>query len=139
MPGCNSPRRRMLREPPSFFDFRSTARHRSLPFFFFLNDPAPTDISTLPLHAALPICSRLDRIAGAYRILIQQVGQELRLLAAVAFLLTFLATRVVTHLLLDERGGGGLAVGSIHIQDRKSTRLNSSHLVISYAVFCLNK
>src|SRR5256885_11670244 len=25
------------------------------------------------------------------------------------------------------------------IQDRKSTRLNSSHLVISYAVFCLNK
>src|SRR5256885_10927773 len=25
------------------------------------------------------------------------------------------------------------------LQDRKSTRLNSSHLVISYAVFCLNK
>src|SRR5256885_9695893 len=30
----------------------------------------------------------------------------------------------------------GLAGG---IKDRKSTRLNSSHLVISYAVFCLNK
>src|SRR5256885_13145947 len=30
-------------------------------------------------------------------------------------------------------GAGGLA------QDRKSTRLNSSHLVISYAVFCLKK
>src|SRR5256885_12833744 len=28
---------------------------------------------------------------------------------------------------------------SIHIRDRKSTRLNSSHLVISYAVFCLKK
>src|SRR3989454_8103332 len=27
----------------------------------------------------------------------------------------------------------------IQIQDRKSTRLNSSHLVISYAVFCLKK
>src|SRR5256885_12099069 len=26
-----------------------------------------------------------------------------------------------------------------HMQDRKSTRLNSSHLVISYAVFCLKK
>src|SRR5256885_3382763 len=26
-----------------------------------------------------------------------------------------------------------------HIPDRKSTRLNSSHLVISYAVFCLKK
>src|SRR2546426_7245498 len=31
-------------------------------------------------------------------------------------------------------GGGGVAV-----RDRKSTRLNSSHLVISYAVFCLKK
>src|SRR2546426_12011632 len=28
---------------------------------------------------------------------------------------------------------------SVHIGDRKSTRLNSSHLVISYAVFCLKK
>src|SRR5256885_17081554 len=27
-------------------------------FFFFLNDPAPPEISTLPLHAALPICRR---------------------------------------------------------------------------------
>src|SRR2546426_6938790 len=26
-----------------------------------------------------------------------------------------------------------------HVRDRKSTRLNSSHLVISYAVFCLKK
>src|SRR5688500_19695623 len=33
---------------------------------------------------------------------------------------------------------GGLARGPVAI-DRKSTRLNSSHLVISYAVFCLNK
>src|SRR5256885_12552757 len=33
------------------------------------------------------------------------------------------------------------AVGDTHhfMQDRKSTRLNSSHLVISYAVFCLKK
>src|SRR2546426_7023621 len=36
-------------------------------------------------------------------------------------------------LLRDEYGGGR---GS---KDRKSTRLNSSHLVISYAVFCLEK
>src|SRR5256885_5110692 len=36
----------------------------------------------------------------------------------------------------------GIATGSKHLrvfQDRKSTRLNSSHLVISYAVFCLKK
>src|SRR5256885_8863251 len=31
------------------------------------------------------------------------------------------------------------AMGSIALEDRKSTRLNSSHLVISYAVFCLKK
>src|SRR2546426_8452862 len=31
------------------------------------------------------------------------------------------------------------AVKYISVQDRKSTRLNSSHLVISYAVFCLKK
>src|SRR5256885_5240024 len=30
-------------------------------------------------------------------------------------------------------------VGAAQLQDRKSTRLNSSHLVISYAVFCLKK
>src|SRR5437773_12548369 len=29
--------------------------------------------------------------------------------------------------------------GSGHKQDRKSTRLNSSHITISYAVFCLKK
>src|SRR5256885_3621756 len=35
---------------------------------------------------------------------------------------------------------GGLPFGlSSHARDRKSTRLNSSHLVISYAVFCLKK
>src|SRR5256885_11206187 len=31
----------------------------------------------------------------------------------------------------------GVELGAVLIQDRKSTRLNSSHLVISYAVFCL--
>src|SRR5256885_9229634 len=36
--------------------------------------------------------------------------------------------------------GGARALGlPITLQDRKSTRLNSSHLVISYAVFCLKK
>src|SRR2546426_8050792 len=32
-----------------------------------------------------------------------------------------------------------LSLSSLTISDRKSTRLNSSHLVISYAVFCLKK
>src|SRR5256885_9766272 len=33
----------------------------------------------------------------------------------------------------------GCQEGLVHYRDRKSTRLNSSHLVISYAVFCLKK
>src|SRR5256885_7190300 len=32
----------------------------------------------------------------------------------------------------------GIAFAAVAVIDRKSTRLNSSHLVISYAVFCLN-
>src|SRR5256885_8506470 len=39
-----------------------------------------------------------------------------------------------------EDGGGGDPTGRARLDaDRKSTRLNSSHLVISYAVFCLKK
>src|SRR5688500_19821920 len=45
--------------------------------------------------------------------------------------------------LTDARGRAGVegGVGEVHVavQDRKSTRLHSSHLVISYAVFCLQK
>src|SRR5256885_5209894 len=44
---------------------------------------------------------------------------------------------------LDDRGVLGVAQRGVAEQrvdrDRKSTRLNSSHLVISYAVFCLKK
>src|ERR1035437_5364378 len=43
----------------------------------------------------------------------------------------------------DDRRADGAAVGfrahQLHLQDRKSTRLNSSHANISYAVFCLKK
>src|SRR5256885_8656276 len=37
------------------------------------------------------------------------------------------------------RGRNGAREALVHVVDRKSTRLNSSHLVISYAVFCLKK
>src|SRR5690606_39553610 len=39
----------------------------------------------------------------------------------------------------DKRDSTILAFNQLHIQDRKSTRLNSSHVKISYAVFCLKK
>src|SRR3989442_9965523 len=77
--------------------------------FFFFNDTATTEIYTLSLHDALPIFSFAD----------------LGLLpgAPVSFFLAVYAGDDVE----TER------------QDRKSTRLNSSHVRISYAVFCLKK
>src|SRR2546422_7810782 len=77
-------------------------------FFFFFNDTATTEIYTLSLHDALPICSR-ERRTGC--------GPA-----------TVRSPALVPRLLRGVRPG-----------DRKSTRLNSSHGYISYAVFCLKK
>src|SRR5699024_2389851 len=40
---------------------------------------------------------------------------------------------------LADQGGCAVVAGDVNIGDRKSTRLNSSHVSISYAVFCLKK
>src|SRR5437764_5366838 len=81
--------------------------------FFFLKNPATTEIHTLSLHDALPI---FDDIAEE----VVALGQ---LLAAVVD---------ADEELRSVRVGPGT-------KDRKSTRLNSSHRCISYAVFCLKK
>src|SRR3712207_6893779 len=87
---------------------------------FFFNDTATTEIYTLSLHDALPIY----RIAHVGRR--QQVGQQLQ---------PGELHRVLHARQLQQVGAapGGQPV------DRKSTRLNSSHANISYAVFCLKK
>src|SRR5256885_12443443 len=88
--------------------------HSSTIFFFFFNDTATTEIYTLSLHDALPISpSRRSprRLCGCSRLVCPGRCRELRSSRAAS------RTR----------------------RDRKSTRLNSSHLVISYAVFCLKK
>src|SRR2546430_12933281 len=36
-------------------------------------------------------------------------------------------------------GDGDVVIAQVRVEDRKSTRLNSSHSQISYAVFCLKK
>src|SRR5688572_31382303 len=100
---------------------------------FFLNATATPDIYTLSLHDALPISDRLhldpDR-TGA-------VGRDHRRL--------LLRPQPDADRLgrLSVRAGPGLGylrsqIGRAAI-DRKSTRLNSSHSQISYAVFCLKK
>src|SRR2546430_15976637 len=100
-------------------------------FFFFLNDPAPTEISPLPLHDALPI-SLLGPLA-----LVALVVAALMLPRPVPRLVSDGPGSVIdyhahTNASHDGRPGWMLA-------DRKSTRLNSSHSQISYAVFCLKK
>src|SRR2546422_7818288 len=81
-------------------------------FFFFFNDTATTEIYTLSLHHALPISSTASR-------------------------------GVISS--CSRRGAVSRSFGmpsAIHrrrMADRKSTRLNSSHGYISYAVFCLKK
>src|SRR5437762_7857643 len=79
--------------------------------FFFFIAPATTEISTLSLHDALPDLDRADRGARAQG----QHGDAPR-------------GQVQEQRQMPER-----------LQDRKSTRLNSSHRCISYAVFCLKK
>src|SRR6202158_6388492 len=74
-------------------------RHSS---FFFFNDTATTEIYTLSLHDALPICAPAP-------------------------------LHCKTSVESDSQEAGD------RFSDRKSTRLNSSHHRISYAVFCLKK
>src|SRR5256885_8590734 len=86
-------------------------------FFFFFNDTATTEIYTLSLHDALPI---------------------LFVEAAIRRLYGF-GTRSSDGEKTQVSGWGNVSLILTGQLDRKSTRLNSSHLVISYAVFCLKK
>src|SRR3712207_7952162 len=96
---------------------------------FFFNDTATTEIYTLSLHDALPIwAARIARNINHRNMII---AAETPIPAASSIGL-FRALR---------RDSAKLRIGSYTAacKDRKSTRLNSSHANISYAVFCLKK
>src|SRR5258707_2947957 len=92
-------------------------------FFFFFNDTATTEIYTLSLHDALPISgASSDTLwAGVNLAGTQHRANPLRRDARLP------------------RPGYSRPSQPILSTDRKSTRLNSSHANISYAVFCLKK
>src|SRR2546426_7863771 len=90
--------------------------------FFFFNDTATTEIYTLSLHDALPISP--PRAPAPSRAPAPRDPSRRSAAADPAH-----------H---GHAAGPGRAGRHAH-RDRKSTRLNSSHLVISYAVFCLKK
>src|SRR5256885_1817505 len=98
--------------------FAATLPRHYRALFFFFNDTATTEIYTLSLHDALPISQRARSAADERRqarVPGRAVSRPTRRLCA------------LPDARSEARG------------DRKSTRLNSSHLVISYAVFCLKK
>src|SRR3712207_8469629 len=91
--------------------------------FFFFNDTATTEIYTLSLHGALPIflgdrALALHLGGMGYRGIAEEVGVSKNTVGP------------LIRAALKRRGRD---------RDRKSTRLNSSHANISYAVFCLKK
>src|SRR5438477_12663611 len=98
--------------------FTSSTHHSSSSFFF--NDTATTEIYTLSLHDALPIYA-----AG-------RLGDSLELLRRQ---LACTGNLPLDHIL----GHRQSPLWTLCWRDRKSTRLNSSHMSISYAVFCLKK
>src|SRR3712207_7252245 len=95
-------------------------------FSFFFNDTATTEIYTLSLHDALPI-SRHHAVRGL-------CGQRAR--GDHRGRLHARAVRGRHQRLAPDLPARHLAAPPA---DRKSTRLNSSHANISYAVFCLKK
>src|SRR3712207_9264634 len=100
--------------------------------FFFFNDTATTEIYTLSLHDALPI-SAPQRGPGLLRL-----GAAEMLVKRVEPLRGDLQPQGAAAEPLDRQHGLGER-DRRRRQDRKSTRLNSSHANISYAVFCLKK
>src|SRR3712207_8833739 len=90
-------------------------------FFFFFNDTATTEIYTLSLHDALPIS-----VCGARPLPTSSPVSRSSATTLVLWVLESIPSTTSRRDIADS-------------QDRKSTRLNSSHANISYAVFCLKK
>src|SRR2546430_11986825 len=98
------------------------------PVLFFFNDTATTEIYTLSLHDALPISDGDNRCPRPCR----------------ARNATLFPSRRPTIYASDGSPNGVVSrtsscASNPGMADRKSTRLNSSHSQISYAVFCLKK
>src|SRR2546430_4139441 len=122
--------------PPYFLSSSISPTHNI--FFFFLNYTPPPEISPFPLPAALPIPGRLTRLRPP------PAARRAPRGAAPAGGTPRGARALEVHRadaaqspVLQDRADAWQPRLPLHLQDRKSTRLNSSHSQISYAVFCL--
>src|SRR5205807_10021385 len=96
--------------------------------FFSFTATSSSDIYTLSLHDALPICRG-------------PTTDSLHLGHLIPFIFTKWLQDVFNAIVVIQMADDEKYYFKDHLtfKDRKSTRLNSSHLVISYAVFCLKK
>src|SRR5207302_11116793 len=94
--------------------------------FFFFKDPATAPIYTLSLHDALPILLPGIRILRRSAASLVERGEVIG------------RTKVPGYWMYELADLGNKGIIDFE-GDRKSTRLNSSHVKISYAVFCLKK
>src|SRR3712207_9442796 len=95
--------------------------------FLFFNDTATTEIYTLSLHDALPILAMSETLFDK-----TLVNTFIKIIAAYP-------CGTIVKLSTNDYGIVLKQNPSFPLRDRKSTRLNSSHANISYAVFCLKK
>src|SRR2546430_4251868 len=103
-------------------------------FFFFFNDTAPPEIYPLSLHDALPICSSACTCSGSATFDIMMICGR-----AASTPIRSSRPPFCSGLIRTAGIAPALRQSSSVLGDRKSTRLNSSHSQISYAVFCLKK
>src|SRR5207253_10575188 len=106
---------------------------------FILTPTSTPPIYTLSLHDALPIYLlkidfRISKCRQAFRLRRLERGPELTCFADLTHSLTATTGSRLEHHRVSKLFGGCACR-----LDRKSTRLNSSHVAISYAVFCLKK
>src|SRR3712207_7456662 len=92
---------------------------------FFFNDTATTEIYTLSLHDALPI-------------LLINIGADVTIEKSKEDAINYIESKIKEFEVALSQLVSQKEQISMRI-DRKSTRLNSSHANISYAVFCLKK
>src|SRR3712207_7077619 len=87
----------------------------------------PPRSTLFPLHDALPISAAINEIRAAYLAVKSETGSQTTLDAA------------LQRYNIEMEGDSVVIPNVAPDEDRKSTRLNSSHANISYAVFCLKK
>src|SRR5690606_41832297 len=101
------------------------------PSVSFQSSADPRDLHSFPTRRSSDLLAPVDDVAEKAFALIRE-GLKAKKVAALAKAVLFRRART----LMIRPLGDGLVANTL---DRKSTRLNSSHVKISYAVFCLKK